>query len=293
MKGYFYSINKRSASFNFINDTDESHEWRDRNEWSHYPIMHKLLNFMKSRGFEIGRDQRIQKHYKCLNKDHWYGKKGDLEFEAERYPRGFRFEFYQNINFENPNGGRSDFDKFKKMPYLIKLLWINETKKMGNFLDKLGIKNNTDTEYRFAEDKIKKDFVDCDHHPQKDMDFSLKDLDGTTCEANYNNTDRDGRTIYNGEIKYFRDWNGRLVRGKVYHNINNMWWVIINSTEIRNIADFELFDATAKDFAIRRLAKDIKPKEYMEKVESIQKLSNKDLIKELKKRGLEVSQVGF
>lgn len=290
MKGYFYSINKNLASFTFINETGESHGWRDEKQWSHYPIMYRLLNFMKLRGFEIGRNPKIKKYYKCLNKDNWYGRKGNLEFEASRYPAGFKFEFYQNINFKNPNGGKYDSDKFKKMSYLIKLLWINETKKMGKFLESLGVENNTDPEYKFTKDIIKRDFVECWHHPQKDMNFNLRDLDGTTCEGSYNNTDRDKKTIYNGQMKYFRDyWNGRLMRGKVYHNINNMWWVILNDTEYDNIADFELFDPTEEDFKIRRKVKDRKPKEYIDKLKAMEKLSNKELLRELKRRGLKAS----
>jgi len=115
MKGKFFSINKGLVSFSFINDTDESHGWKDRSEWSHYPILYRLLNFMKDRAFNIKHDEHVDK---TIREDYWYGKKGDLEFVAHRYPRGFSFEFFQNINFKNSNGGRYDFDKFDKMPYL-------------------------------------------------------------------------------------------------------------------------------------------------------------------------------
>ncbi|MGJ0848282.1 hypothetical protein ACR77J_16445 [Tissierella praeacuta] len=289
MKGYSFSINKNLASVTFINDTKENRGWQDRNKWSHYPILHRLLNFMSVRGFEVGRDPRIQEHYKILNKDHWYGKKGALEFKASRYPRGFKIEFFQNINYENKCGGYHDFDKFKKMPYTIKLMFINETNKIAEFLEGLNIADNTKAEYKLAEDKIKQHYVEGWHHPQENMDFNLSDLDGTTCEYSYNNIDRDKKTIYNGQIKYFRDWSGRLVRGKVYHNINNMWWVILNDTEYTNVADFQLFDANEEDFKDRRLAKDRKPKEYIDKMKKINQASTKELINELKRRGIKAA----
>lgn len=289
MKGYYFSVNKDSANVIFINDTNEDKD-RFNGKWSHYVILNRLLNFMKSRGFEVGRDPEILKHYKCLNKDHWYGIKDNLEFKAERYPSGFKVDFFQNINFENPHGGYYDFDKFDKMPYLIKLLWINETNKIAKFLEKLGINNNSDPLLKTAEDKIKFDYVKCWHHPQRDMNFKLADLDGKTDVCSFNHTDRDGQTIYNGQIKYFYIWNtNRLMRGKVYHNINNMWWVILNDTEYTNIADFELFDPTPADFKIKRKAEDRKPKEYLEKLKNIEKLSNKELIRELRKRKLKAS----
>lgn len=287
MKEYSYSINKRLFSFSFVNDTEESHGWDDRNKWSHYPVLHRVLNFMKDRGFEVGRDPEILEYYKVLNEDHWYGRKGDLEFKAGRYPRGFEIKFFQNINFENRCGGEYDFHKFEKAPYLIKLMWINETKKIAEFIESIvpGIKNNTKEDNKLAIDFIKNDYVESCHKPQKDMNFNLSELDGTTCEDNTNNKDRDGKVIYNGDIKYFRDrYTGRLQRGKVYHNINNMWWVILNDTEVTNVADFEFFDLSSGYAKYRRIKMDIKPKEYINKLELLKKLTTKELDRELKRR---------
>ena len=292
MKGYFYRINKNDFSFSFINDTDESHDmWSDRDKWSHYPILHRILNFMHLRGFCIERDPDVKKNYKSLNKDHWYGKKGYLEFKAKRYPRGFKINFFQNINTKNKSGGEYDFNKFELAPYLIKIMFINETNKIENFIKTIvpEITCKTDRDFKKAEDKIKKSYVDSWHKPQKNLNFSLNEIDNTTCEETYNNVDRDKKTIYNGQIKYFRNYTGRLQRGKVYHNINNMWWIIVNDTEVRNVASFELFNATIEDFKVRRKVKDIKPKEYIDKLESIKKLTDKDLIKELKNRGFKIN----
>lgn len=290
MRGYMFSINKDFAFFSFVNDTGEKHDWSERNKWSHYVILHKLLNFMKSRGWHIEHDKET---HRCIRQDYWNGKKKDLEFRLHRYPKGFLFNFFQNIVYENPHGGRHDFDKFEKMPYLIKLMYLNETRHMKAFLEGLGINNLVDvtpTKYRSAEEKIKHDYVECWHHPQKDMNFSLSDLDGTTCEYGFNNTDRDGKTIYNGQVKYFRHyWHGRLMRGKVYHNINNMWWVILNDYEYTNVAAFQLFDATPEDFMLRR-KKDVKrPKEYSLMREQISAAKTKELINELRRRGIKVA----
>jgi hypothetical protein len=291
MGSYTVSINKDLASFSFVNDTGENHDrWarNERNKWSHYVFLHKLINFMISRGWTIEHDKDT---HKIIRSDYWYGRKGDLEFNLNRYPRGFSFEFYQNIVFENRSGGRYDFDKFEKMPYLIKLLYLNETRHMKEFIKSIvpGVIDVTDPEHKSAEDKIKAHFVKEWHHPQKSMDFDLSDLDGTTDQYHFNNTDRDGKTVYNGQIKYFRDWNGRLMRGKAYHNINNMWWVIVNSFEYRNMADFELFDPTREDFENRRVKKDRKPKEYILKREQISASKTQELINELKRRGVKVA----
>lgn len=254
---------------------------------SHFQILHKVLNFMENRGFQVGRDPRIQKDYKCLNKDHWYGRKGNLEFKAERYPAGWKIEFFQNIVFENSSGGFYDFDKYEKMPYIVKLLFRNEVRHIKQLLEKLGCIDTSKKKYKLASDKIKADYVESWHHEQKSMDkFELEDLNGETDECSYNNQDRDKKTIYNGQIKYFRDWSGRLARGIVYHNINNMWWVILNDHSYTNEADFYLFDPTQEDFKIRRLKKDVMPKEYLLKKEKLKEATSRELVNELKRRGI-------
>lgn len=214
---------------------------------------------MKSVGYKVGRDRRIEEEYSCLSKDHWQGVKGQLEFKAERYPRGFSIKFYQNVNFKNRNGGEYDFDKFRMAPYLIRLQWIVDSKKIAEFIESilLEVKCHTEIEYKKSEDKIKQHYYKDWHKEQKDMNYELSDLDGQT-EDEYNSKDRDGEILYNGDIKYYRDYNGRLARGKIYHNINNMWWVILNDTEYTNVASFELFNPTEETFKKRRIQKNKK-----------------------------------
>lgn len=267
MKGYSYRINRDLFSLSFNNNTEEKHGWDDKSEWSHYPILDKVLNFMKTRGFEVGSDPEIDKNYKCLSKDHWYGIKKDLEFKAHRYPSGWEIEFYQNISFENRHGGFYDFDKFEKAPYLIRLLFIKEIEYIGEFIENTvkEVKCYSEKDYKLAEEKIKKDFQR--HFDNKiTMDFDLSKLDGLEGDAEYrrdnryqsNCKDRDGKIIVNGSIKYFRDYKGRLQRGKVYHNINNMWWVVLNDTDYTNEAAFSLLDPTEEDFKNRRIQRNAK-----------------------------------
>lgn len=258
------------------------------NRWDgslpHYKLFLDVINELRQMGFYTNEDKEVDK---LIRKDFYSGQYHDLKFKAERYPAGFKIEFYQDINHVNKYGGYYDFDKFDKMPYLQKLIFKNLTNKLAKFLEQNGIECGSDPILRTSEEKIKYDFVESWHHDQKDMNFNLSDLDGSTCEYSFNNTDRDKKTIYNGDIKYFRSWNGYLMRGKVYHNINNMWWVILNRHEYTNIADFDLFDLTESD-KLGRLAKHRPPKEYIERKEKILESSTTELINELKRRGLKV-----
>lgn len=279
-----FSISRKCTSFNFHNK-DESSNGDFRFQFKHYRVFHRVMNYMRTRGFVIEKDETVSK---IIRRDYYSGQKGELKFKAHKYPAGFSIKFYQDINYENPAGGYYDFDKYLKMPYMIKLLFRNEVKYIALFLESLGYKNNTDPEYIYAKDKIKKAYFDSWHKEQKSMNFSLSDTDGFSPEYDYNHLDRDKKQLFNGQIKYFRHWDGRIYRGTIYHNINNMWWVIINKYEYHNIADFKLFDLTKADLKERRLTRKKIPKEYQVKRESLSKSKNKELINELRRRGLKV-----
>lgn len=251
---YEYNLDVKGCRFSFVNENDENSKRDWDFEYSHYNVFKMIMNFMEKRGFAAGLDKDVDK---LIRKSYYYGKKKELEFKAEKYPRGFKIEFFQNINIENRNGGYYDFHKFKMMPYMIRLLMINEMKHLERFVNSFGI---TETygrkEYKLAVDNIKADYVNSCHYAFEDMNFSLEDFKHN--EPDYNCTDRDKKRIENGDIKYFRDYKGRLQRGKVYRNLNSMWWVILNETEYTNKSAFQLFDATEEDFKIRKVVNALK-----------------------------------
>ena len=109
------------------------------------------------------------------------------------------------------------------------------------------------TETKTAEQIIKEDYVRSCHHPQKDLSFELSDLDGQRSAHRLYDNDRDNNPVYNGQIKSFCDeyGDGKVRKGKVYHNINNMWWVITDPMTVRNVASFHLFDDTLRQKVAR------------------------------------------
>lgn len=257
------------------------------NRWDgslpHYRLFIETMYRLWQMGFCVLKDKDASD---IIRKDYYCGSCGELRFKARRYPAGFQIEFYQNIVHENPNGGYYDFARYAKMPYLQKLIFRKITNKLKIFFESRGIGDATEPLWRTSEQKIKYDFVKSSHHPQSDMNFDLSDLNGMTPEE-YNNKDRDSKTIYNGQVKYFRDHKGYLCRGTVYHNINNMWWVIINQYQCRNMASFQLFDLTEEDER-GRLAVPRIPESCLQRKRKLAEASTKELIAELRKRGKSV-----
>ena len=98
-----------------------------------------------------------------------------------------------------------------------------------------------------ASEAIKRNYVESWHKPQQDMNFKLSDLDGQNDPHGYgNNYDRDGKILFNGQTKSYIVYKGEIGKGKIYHNINNMWWIITSEYNYTNIACFRLFDDNFK-----------------------------------------------
>ncbi len=274
-------------TFRNIDEPPSGSHWnlhKHRDVYEHYGLFHRLMNYMRSMGYSVQKDPVTLERFPRIAHAHWYGRKGDLEFNAEYYPAGFSIEFFQNIIIENQNGGRYDFNKWDKMPYHIRLEMIRTIKHIREFFIAFQTKDVTKPHYTDAENKIKWLFVESWHHPQQSMDFDLHDLDGTMgSEYKCNILDRDGKEICNGDIKYTRDYNGYLVRCRVYHNINNMWACILNHDKWIARACFELFDLKDSDARGRSRPK-APPKEYQQKMKLLHGMKTPWLEKELRRR---------
>lgn len=245
-------------------------------------LFKETLRFLGSIGFFVGEDKDYKGHYEILMPYHKYGRYADLEFKASIYGVGFEIIFFQNVYYENPNGGYSDFDKLKKMPYLIRLQFELTIRKLTAFFENMDIEVRREKEYKGAE-YIAHKYIESWHKPQKEM-FDLSEIDGETPAYSYQSLDRDHKVIRNGDLKYYRDdCTGYLHRGKAYHNINNMWWVLQPCGTVRNVAAFELFDLQEGD-TLGRVAPDRTPDAYKLRKEQLGLCSTKELVRELKRR---------
>lgn len=235
-----YKIETCSINYNVGKDDDSNINFDIFTSWHHYALWNKIISLLNRRGLNVVADQKVNK---SIRKWYKYGKnKYGIEFKTNIYPAGFEIKFFQNVTkSENCNGGEYDFDKYNKMPYLLKLSLraeINAIVKLaGRFIKIENYDRKTDsTEFildRFRTSSFTRNGIQ-----------SLSEIDSFMDEYNrsYNSIDHNKVQIKNGELKYFYNHKRVLTRGIVYHNINNMWWVILNDTEVTNEACQRLFD---------------------------------------------------
>lgn len=224
-------------------------------------VRNDFLSYLKSLGFKCKQD-KYPSYQECT--------KGNISIFCATIGRSLDIDVYFK---EKYNRGKNYIEKKYIELYSMKCFkWILEYNKDLEFTYKGKVRNflekEKETKKMTAEQKIIKDFRNnCWHKPDtKDENFKLSLWDGTTVE-DYNNRDRDKKIIYNGEIKYFYNYYGCLCKGKVYHNINNMWWVICNDKLYYNKAAFDLFDLTEEDLKCRRKKRHLLPETYLDKID--------------------------
>lgn len=190
-------------------------------------------SLMKSIGFKVETSSRLVGDFKSLSYYYKQGSYQNLGFEAHYYPAGLSLEFFPLKENGERNYERSDINKLsylvqKKLEYsLEKLSLFFEDLKEHNLKRKVEIlewHNRPNLSNLTKEQAIKK----IKAYPQPDIG------------ASYNRTDKDKVNLENGMIRYAYNYQNILIRGEVYHNINNMWW-IVTKDNYYNICCHDLF----------------------------------------------------
>lgn len=222
----------------YIHDASLSvwHQDKDSNR-----KLHKALKgVLYKNGFKITRDPRIYKQYRSISKYHNYGSKAELEFKSHCYPAGLTISFYQSIVTVNKNGGEYDFDKLDKMSYLMQLRWKIAINKLSEYLEMQGYEDVT------KPNPINDAMGFIEYQREAVRDFHGANYYNTP-KPDYNSLDKDKNKLIDGQIKYYRDRKGYLMRGAIYHDLNNVWWVYVNKYNYTKKASFEFFDCSPKE----------------------------------------------
>lgn len=235
------------ASFSVISNSEEM----KYGDTTSYKIM---LDALSRAGFTVTKDPRIEKEYPILSDSHDAGSHGELKFESNYYPLGFKFEFYQDVVFENSNGGKYDFNKESKMPYLIKKRYQLAIKKLEHTALQLGFK------YRESARKVNPAKYPLEaFNIQWDMGEMARGTlrfdrgpHGWPSDKEINSwcrKDADGMILDHGDEKYLRDSKGYLLRGRVYGGINGRWMFVYgkNPSDVTHASAYEFFSCNPSE----------------------------------------------
>lgn len=203
-------------------------------------VFEKLRALLWRRGFALKIDPHIKKDYPSLakTKEYYHAQKGKLEARLECHRAISHIEFYQNVVFENPAGGQYDFDRVQKMPYLVRVLFLLERGRITSLLKSLGLADTSDpTTFPTPNHEVMHRIKTCGHWHGEDL-FGWRPRPGSYGA----DKERNSKQLLPGETKFYYHWaTKRLSRGVIWYNLNNMWYVV-SGNQVKNIANFDLFD---------------------------------------------------
>lgn len=214
----------------------------------HYNKWVSIIRFLKKRGFDVKENKAYKEHYDVLSKYHKIGLKKDVAVLMEISADSIYIEFgnIQNLWKEMAQSFWSDpkDDRFTKLSYLESVAVNLEIKKLLQYCERYNLTKKIEDDNLSPEEYIIKK-LKINKHIHGEVNC-LNDIKNSITQDSYNwehnSDDRDNKKIVCGETKYFYDYyNKRLACGIVWHNINNMWWVICGN-KLRNIASYNLFD---------------------------------------------------
>jgi len=213
----------------------------------HINIWNQLIAFLRKRGYQVGVNEHYKEHYKCLSKYHKIAKRKDIIILLEISARGIEVNIGHTKNFWHDMGQSfwdKWHDKYTKLEYLEDKAVELEIKRVTEFFLKHteNIKSNDDDSKNALEFIFDKEKNNTHIHGGAQSIEEIRIYMETKDMPLYNQLDKNKKKIITGERKYFYDrQTKRLFSGIAVHNINNMWWMIMNN-KFTNIACFDLFD---------------------------------------------------
>ena len=209
---------------------------RDRVMAETHEFYNEIRFWMMNSGWTSHQDPQVKKHYRSIANTHHEGRRGDIHFKSQFAGRHIEVKFFEDEVRDHPAGGFYTYDKLRKMPYLRRLRAQLAIRQLRDFLLSNGYSDESKV---YPEDGLAAIMT----HRAELEDFQGKDFYARERQS-YNVIDGDGKEMFDGDVRYFWDWHGNLVRGQVYRHINNMWWIHTGPFSYSNIAAFDLFTWT-------------------------------------------------
>ncbi len=193
-----------------------------------------LIRLMRRRGWTIGADPHVHRHYRALSPSHRLGRKGDLRCSIEVGGLQIKVEVWaETWPLANPNGHRYDFCKLQRMTYLDRLRFIVERRHIIAWLRSIAPVTGSEPPQGAL---APMDAIACHYRNSWHTD---KATGIPVCTDDRNRTSRDGALLEHGQSVWLRDRSGRLLRGRAFYNINSMWWVVAGGV-LTNLPCFDL-----------------------------------------------------
>ncbi|GAB4071694.1 hypothetical protein KHC28_00175 [Ancylobacter sonchi] len=201
------------------------------------------------RGWTVGEDPAC--HYRSLRPSRRLARKGRLIASLQVNGRHIEFECWtETWPKDNPNGHRRDYNKRGRLDYIDRLRLEVEERAIIRWLEARAdvtvsrSRPMPSTGRITALEFIEQGYAESWHSDKK--------LGRPVPTADYNRKSADGFMLEHGATVWTTDAKGRLIRGTVFYNINNMWWVVAGPHTLLNQGSFEIYVDCPEDVRRKR-----------------------------------------
>ncbi|BCB22290.1 hypothetical protein OCUBac02_51840 (plasmid) [Bosea sp. ANAM02] len=220
---------------------------RDDGEKRHRELAHRTIDLMRANGFHIEPDPEVLRRHRCISRNYFTGRRGDLKVRIEICSMSVIAEFWQDLVVVNRNGGRYDFNKRARMPYLLGKAFEHISLKILASWEREGMERveppssanpdplayfnstwNSTFDVRNGRNRFER---------REDGWPSDREID---C---WDRSDADGNRLEQCAVRYFRTRNGCLARAVVAGGINSRWLAVYGpgSRDFTHLSHYELF----------------------------------------------------
>lgn len=232
-------------------------EWQDWERQFKRDVFKRMIQQLRRMGWscEVPADmiERYGYRFACL---HRYCRKGDLQGFLDLSGRVIKFQMWQDVhNVENSNGGRYDFNKESRMPYLLRLRMERTRRRLRRYL--CNVFSGYEFRSRHDDGRHEKrgpgaltalEWVD---RASRTSGHYVEEL-GHARIGPGNDQSGDRGTIAQGDKVYALDYRARVVTGTAYYNLNNMWWVVTGKYDVINVSCHSIYLHSPGDLRRKR-----------------------------------------
>lgn len=215
-------------------------------------VFARVVQKLNRIGWTVGPWERAEL-YQAISDRHRTCSKGGLQGELSVSGRCIDFKMWQDVTpSENPNGGQYDFNKEKRMPYVLRLEMERTRRRIRDYLC------NVFAGYEFApplypvmglmgmtaEEKAR--------HDRKTTGHYVPSLDHAEISMTSNAIARDGGTIAHGAKVWAIDHTGRIITGTAYYSLNNNWQIVTGRYGLTTCHTGNIFTQRPDDLRVKR-----------------------------------------
>lgn len=205
------------------------------------------LIFLGRRGWKVSICPDTKRRWPSLSKNTRIAQKGELHVRIETRGRHFEIEIWQDLyNRSRSDSGRWEFDKRRRMPYLLGRRCDLEMQKLVAFLQKktgYPVENNNPI-LGNADKAIQ--------HRIKTTGHYRPELGHASFSMECNRTSADKQTLKHGQTVWTTDRKGRVIRGKAFYSLNAQWMVRTSHDDFTYRSAGELWVAAPSNLRLKR-----------------------------------------